>query len=67
MNIKEIVFDRTNEKLITEVLKVSHTQNVSRKQAYSIVVGACREFDNGYEPYKNYESFRVAKFYKENK
>lgn len=67
MNIQEIVFDRTNEKLIMEVLKVSHNQNVSRKQAYSIVISACRVFDKDYEPYKNYESFRVAKFYRENK
>ena len=67
MNIKEIVFDRTNEKLINEVFRVSYANNVSRKQAYSIVLGECRSIDKNYLPYKNYESFRVAAHYKKNK
>lgn len=63
MTVKEIVLDRTNKNLFEEVLRVSHKSNVSRKQAYSIVLGYCRKFDPNYTPFKNYESFRVSSHY----
>jgi hypothetical protein len=63
MNVNKIVGDTDWNELCEAVLKVSHLHNVSRKQAYYMVVDRVRMEFNNWEPYKTYESFKV-KFWK---
>lgn len=59
MNVNKIVGDTTYDTLCDYVLRVSHTHNVSRKQAYNMVKSRVNLEFKDWSPYKNYESFRV--------
>jgi len=63
MNVNKIVADTNYDELCEAVLKTSHIHNVSRKQAYYMVVDRVKMEFNAWNPYKNYESFK-AKFWK---
>lgn len=63
MNVNKIVADTDYNELCEAVLKVSHLHNVSRKQAYYMVVDRVQMEFKGWNPYSNYYSFK-AKFWK---
>jgi len=63
MDINKIVADTDYNELCEAVLKMSHLHNVSRKQAYYMVVDRVQMEFNNWQPYKTYESFK-AKFWK---
>lgn len=59
MNVNKIVGDTSYDTLCEWVLRVSHTHNVSRKQAYQMVLSRVRLEFKEWQPYRNYDSFRM--------
>ena len=54
-----IIASDKNE-LHSEVLRVSHTEDMTRKDAYKTVVERVNEVIPNYAPYSSYESFRIV-------
>ena len=63
MDVNKIVADTDYNELCEAVLKMSHIHNVSRKQAYYMVIDRVQMEFKGWNPYKTYYSFK-AKFWK---
>jgi hypothetical protein len=59
MDVNKIVADTNYNTLCEWVIRVSYAHNVSKKQAYHMVLGRVQLEFNEWCPYKNYESFRI--------
>ena len=62
MNISEILTSK--KELFTAVHKRSHTLNVSLKQAYYGVLSEVQKEFPKYQPYANFESFKIMYYRK---